>query len=90
MKNKLFTIGLALSGAVMSLGFLAPAAHAEAIPSNFVTLPVGAMADVSSGAGSLLTQFWVFVVLAVGIPLGFYIIQRAIGLVPGHRGAKRS
>ena len=51
-----------------------------------ITLPVGAGTDLLAYAGNLFTDLYLWIVLAVGIPVGFYIINRAISVV--RRNAK--
>jgi len=46
------------------------------------TLPDGAIASTTAYIGELVVDAWPFVALAVGVPLGFYVIRRFIGLVP--------
>jgi hypothetical protein len=46
------------------------------------TLPVTAVADITAEAGAIITDSWELIALAVGIPLGFYIIKKVIGLLP--------
>jgi hypothetical protein len=62
------------------LGFLASSARATAI----VALPVNAVADLTGNASQIMTDVWVLVALAIGIPLGFYIIRKVISLIPKH------
>jgi len=47
-----------------------------------VTLPVNAIADLSANAGQIFTDLWVLVALAIGIPLGFYLIKKVISVMP--------
>ncbi|MEK9155012.1 MAG: hypothetical protein AAB596_03040 [Patescibacteria group bacterium] len=49
-----------------------------------ITLPVSAGTDLMAYAGTLFTDLYLWIVLAVGIPLGFYIINRVIGVVRRH------
>jgi len=53
-----------------------------------ITLPTTALGDVTQYAGELFSNLWVLVALAIGIPLGFYIINRVISLVRAHAKAK--
>jgi hypothetical protein len=46
------------------------------------TLPVTAVADITAEVGGILTDSWEIIALVVGIPLGFYIIKKLIGLFP--------
>jgi hypothetical protein len=49
-------------------------------PSALITLPETAVADLTGAAGHILSDVWVLVALLAGIPLGFYIIRKTIGL----------
>jgi hypothetical protein len=44
-----------------------------------LTVPAGGVTTLLAYAGQLFTDTWVLVALAVGIPLGFYVIKRVIG-----------
>ncbi len=46
-----------------------------------ITIATGAPAELLAYVGQLFTDFWPFIALAIGIPLGFYVISRAIGLI---------
>jgi hypothetical protein len=46
-----------------------------------VSLPVTAGSDLLAYVGRLFTDTWVLIALAVGVPLGFYVIKRAINIV---------
>jgi len=45
------------------------------------TLPVTAAEDLVGYIGDVVTDGWVFIALAVGIPLAFYVVRSLIGLV---------
>jgi len=49
------------------------------------TTQTAAVADIGTGVSSSIDSIWVLVVVAVAIPLGFYIIHRIIGLFPKGR-----
>jgi hypothetical protein len=49
---------------------------------TFVTLPTSALADISGYVGSLVSDFWLLIALANGLPLGFYVIRKVIALIP--------
>jgi len=51
------------------------------VPSEIISLPDTALADVTGFIGTLAVDLWPFIALAVGIPLGFYVIRRGIALV---------
>ena len=46
------------------------------------TLPETAIADITAEVGGIFTDSWELLALIVGIPLGFYIIKKIIGLFP--------
>jgi len=45
-----------------------------------------AAAALATNTQSTIDSVWVLVLVALSIPLAFYIIHRVIGLFPGHRG----
>ena len=45
-------------------------------------LTISSTSDVMASAGTLFSDLWVIIVLAIGIPLAFYIIKRIIKLAP--------
>jgi len=47
-----------------------------------ITLPETAITDLTAQAGTLFTDLWVPISLIIGIPLGFYLIKKLIGLFP--------
>jgi hypothetical protein len=49
---------------------------------TILTLPSASTTDVLASVGTLFTDLWVLIAVAVGIPLAFYIIKRVIALVP--------
>jgi hypothetical protein len=54
---------------------------------TILTLPTGALDDLFASAGTLFTDLWVIIAVAIGVPLAFYIINRAVGVV-GKRAGK--
>jgi len=48
-------------------------------------MPLGAVDELLASAGTLFTDLWVVITLAIGIPLAFYVIRRVIALVPKGR-----
>lgn len=52
---------------------------------SVITLPSTAGADLLADAGTLVTDLWVLIALAVGVPLAFYIIRKIIALMPKGR-----
>jgi len=45
-----------------------------------------ASAALAANVSTNIDSVWVLVLLAVSIPLGFYILHRVMGLFPGRRG----
>ena len=41
--------------------------------------------DVAAVVGANMTSIWIFILLALGIPLSFYIIERVIKIFPSDR-----
>lgn len=56
---------------------------------SIITLPSGAETSMLASVGTLTTDLWVIIALAIGIPLAFYVIRQVIGLVPKGRGARK-
>ena len=52
-------------------------------------LAVGSTTDMLAYAGTLFTDLWPIMALAIGIPLAFYVIKRSIALVPRAGGGGR-
>ena len=52
---------------------------------SFITIPSGAQTDLLASAGTLVTDLWLIIALAIGVPLAFYIIRQVIGLAPKGR-----
>jgi len=46
------------------------------------TIPANALTSSTAYIGDLVTDVGPFVWLAIGIPLGFYVIKKLIGLLP--------
>ena len=51
---------------------------------SIISLPSTAVADLTGNASQILSDVWVLVALAIGIPLGFYLIRKVIALIPKH------
>ena len=49
---------------------------------EIIVLPETALADLTGNAGQILSDVWVLIALAIGVPLGFYIIKKVIALIP--------
>jgi len=56
---------------------------------SIIALPSGAETDVLASVGTLTTDLWVIIALAIGIPLAFYIIRQVIGLAPKGRSRRQ-
>ena len=52
---------------------------------SIVLLPTSTPADLLASTGTLFTDLWMVIALAVGIPLAFYVIRKVIALVPKGR-----
>lgn len=48
---------------------------------TLITLPEDFIATTTAYIGSLFTDIWIVVALVVGLPLGFWVVRRIIGLV---------
>lgn len=51
--------------------------------STMITLPVDAVDTLMAYVGTLFSDLWVLIALAIGIPLAFYIIGKVVSLVRG-------
>jgi len=49
---------------------------------SLFTLPEGAIASTTAYIGDLVSDLGPFVWLAIGVPLGFYVIKKVISLLP--------
>lgn len=76
MKKFLIGAGVAATG----LFGLAASTFAASI----ITLPTTAVADLTGDASQIMSDMWVLVAIAIGIPMGFYIIRKVIALIPKH------
>jgi hypothetical protein len=57
---------------------------------TYITLPTSAPTDVFAAVGTLTSDLWVIIAVAIGVPLAFYIIRRVIGLMPKAGGSRRA
>ena len=48
---------------------------------SFITVPETALADVMEATGTLFTDAWTLIALAIGLPVAFYVIRRLVALV---------
>ncbi len=55
---------------------------------TYITLPTSAPTDVFAAVGTLTTDLWVIIAVAIGVPLAFYVIRQVIGLMPKGRGRR--
>jgi hypothetical protein len=46
-----------------------------------ITIASGSLASILAYAGQLFTDLELLVILAIGLPVGFWVISKAIGLV---------
>ena len=75
------TRAIAVGAAVVGLFGLAASAFAA---DPLINLPSTAVADLTGNASQIMSDVWVLVALAIGIPMGFYIIRKVIALIPKH------
>lgn len=78
MRKFYFKLGLA-GGVVASLLGLAGQVRAY----HYIEITSSSLASTTAYIGNLFSDVSVFVWLAIGLPLGFYVIHRTIGLVRG-------
>ena len=45
-----------------------------------IELPATAVADLTAHLGTLFTDLWVVIALIIGLPLGFYVINKVISM----------
>jgi hypothetical protein len=55
---------------------------------SYIALPTSAPTDVFAAVGTLTTDLWVLIAVAIGVPLAFYVIRSLIGLMPKGRGRR--
>lgn len=48
---------------------------------SILTVPSGALAEVLAPVGTLFSDTWVLIAIAIGIPLAFYILNKVVGLL---------
>lgn len=65
-----------LVGSAVSIALLPALAMA-----TYITLPEGFVADTLAYVGQLFTDTSLLVILAIGLPLGFWVIRKVISLV---------
>ena len=74
-KFKLFAIS---AGAVVA-GLVAGVAHASG---PIITIASSTPTDLLAYVGQLFTDTSLIWLIAIGVPLGFYVIRRVIALIP--------
>jgi len=79
MKSYAVGAGAFIAGAVALL-----AGSCSAAGTPLINLPSTAVADLTANASEIMSDVWVLVALAIGIPMGFYIIRKVIALIPKH------
>jgi hypothetical protein len=47
-----------------------------------ITLPTSTLTDIGTYAQTIITDFWPFILVAVGLPVGFWLIKKGISLLP--------
>jgi hypothetical protein len=52
---------------------------------SIITLPDTVSTDAFASVGTLVTDLWPLIAIAIGVPLAFYVIKQVIGLVPKSR-----
>lgn len=50
------------------------------IMGTILTIPSSAPTDLLAYAGQMVTDLWLVLVLAIGLPLAFYIIRRVVAV----------
>jgi len=48
---------------------------------SILEVPTGALADIMEPLGTLFTDSWTLIALAIGIPVAFYVLGKIIALV---------
>jgi len=49
---------------------------------DFISIPLNAITDLTAIIGTIFADLWVLIAFAIGVPLAFYAIKRVIGLQP--------
>lgn len=82
MRYRIYKIAAGVSAAVaglLSAGF--------ARATELFALPEGFAASATAYIGDTIEATWELLVIAIGVPLAFYVIGRVIGLIPKGRKA---
>lgn len=48
---------------------------------GYMAIPVASTSDLFASAGTLITDLWILLAVAMGVPLGFYVIPKIIALI---------
>ena len=56
---------------------------------TLISMPSSTASDVLASSSTLVTDLWVLIAIAIGVPLAFYIIRQVIGLVPKARARRQ-
>ncbi|MFA5359291.1 MAG: hypothetical protein WC310_05780 [Patescibacteria group bacterium] len=51
---------------------------------QLTTSPTDALAAIGTQASGVMSTYWPVVAVAIGLPLGFYIVHKLIGIVTRH------
>lgn len=71
-KTKIFAIVIAIAMFLPVMSFAV---------ANYITLPEGMVASILEYGTQLFTDLNLIVILAIGLPLGFWIIRKVLSLV---------
>jgi len=52
---------------------------------SIITLTSDNITTMLANVGTLFTDLWLLIAVAIGIPLAFYVIKRAVALIPKGR-----
>ena len=66
------SLGTAVAG-LLTAGF--------ANGANYIDISSASSTEILTIASGIFSDLWVLVALAIGLPLGFYIIRRIIGMI---------
>lgn len=56
--------------------------------SSILNMPISGFDDLFASAGTLFSDLWVIIAVAIGVPLAFYIINKAISMIVFRRKEK--
>jgi len=68
-------------GILAGIGGLILAPASTLAVGNYITLPEGFVTDCLAYVGNLFTDVSLLIILAIGLPLGFWVIRKVISLV---------